>query len=177
VFSGVANPVVTGDQLDVPVSYEGFEAIGSGMGAAGFIVYDDTACMIEVARRFSRFLFVESCGQCPPCKIGSGHITDALERLDAGTGTEGDVAQINSWLDKVTDGARCYLATEERRVVGSILDAFADEVVEHLEGGGCPRPRGLPIPKLVDLAGGNARYDEGQEAKQPDWTYADGTTP
>jgi NADH-quinone oxidoreductase subunit F len=49
VFSGVANAVVTAADLDVPVSYEGFNAIGSGMGAAGFIVYDDTACMVDVA--------------------------------------------------------------------------------------------------------------------------------
>jgi NADH:ubiquinone oxidoreductase subunit F (NADH-binding) len=173
VFSGVANRVVTDAQLDVPLSYEGFESIGSGMGAGGFIVYDDTTCMVEVARCFSRFLFVESCGQCPPCKLGSGEITAALERIEAGTGTDGDVAEIGSWLGKVTDGARCYLATEERLVVGSILEAFAGEIVEHLEGGGCPRPRGLTIPKLVDLRGGQARYDDRQATKQPDWTYAD----
>jgi NADH-quinone oxidoreductase subunit F len=67
VFSGVANPVVTAGDLDTPVSYEGFKAIGSGMGAAGFIVYDDTACMVDAAYRLSRFLSIESCGQCPPC--------------------------------------------------------------------------------------------------------------
>ena len=75
VFSGVANPVVDADHLDVPLSYEGFDAIGSGMGAAGFIVLDDSACMVEAARLFSRFLWVESCGQCPACKRGSGEIT------------------------------------------------------------------------------------------------------
>ncbi len=56
VFSGVANAVVTAADLDVPVSYEGFESIGSGMGSAGFIVYDDTTCMVDAAYRFSRFL-------------------------------------------------------------------------------------------------------------------------
>ncbi|MGH9042927.1 MAG: NADH-ubiquinone oxidoreductase-F iron-sulfur binding region domain-containing protein [Acidimicrobiia bacterium] len=170
VFSGVANPVVTGDQLDTPLSYEGFQAIGSGMGAAGFIVYDETACMVEVARAMSRFLYVESCGQCSPCKLGSGEITAALEQIQGGTGTEADVARIGSWLGKVTDGARCYLATQERQVVGSILSAFPDVFAAHLEAP-CPSPRPILVAKLVDLAGGSARYDERQARKQPDWTY------
>jgi NADH:ubiquinone oxidoreductase subunit F (NADH-binding) len=172
VFSGVANPVVTGDQLDVPLSWEDFEAIGSGMGAGGFIVYDDTACMVGVARLFSRFLYVESCGQCSACKLGSGAITERLERLEAGSGTEGDVGEIVSWLSRVTDANRCYLPVEERLVVESILRAFPDEVAQHLGTGSCPRPRHLPIPKLVELRDGKAVYDERQEHKLPDWTYA-----
>ncbi|MGH9002936.1 MAG: NADH-ubiquinone oxidoreductase-F iron-sulfur binding region domain-containing protein, partial [Acidimicrobiia bacterium] len=171
VFSGVANPVITGGRLDTPVSYEGFKAAGSGMGAAGFIVYDETACMVEVARAMSRFLYVESCGQCPPCKLGSGEITGALERIQAGEASEVDVAEIGSWLGKVTDGARCYLATQERQVVGSILSAFPDTFAAHLEGP-CPRQRPIVVAKLLDLAGGVARYDERQARKQPDWTYA-----
>ncbi len=59
VFSGVANPVITGDQLDVPLTYEDFVAIGSGMGSAGFIVHDDTSCMVNAADVYSRFLAVE----------------------------------------------------------------------------------------------------------------------
>jgi NADH:ubiquinone oxidoreductase subunit F (NADH-binding) len=172
VFSGVANPVVTGEQLDVPLSWEDFESIGSGMGSAGFIVYDDTACMVGVARLFSRFLYVESCGQCSACKLGSGAITERLERLEAGSGTEGDVDEIVSWLSRVTDANRCYLPVEERLVVESILRAFPDEIAQHLGTGSCPRPRHLPIPKLVDLRDGKAFYDERQEHKLPDWTYA-----
>ena len=172
VFSGVANPVVTADQLDVPLSWEGFEAIGSGIGAGGFIVYDDTACMVGVARLFSRFLYVESCGQCSPCKLGSGAITERLERLEAGSGTADDVEEIVSWLARVTDGNRCYLAVEERLVVESILRAFPDEIAQHAGMGACPRPRDLPTPKLVDLRDGKAVYDERQERKLPDWTYA-----
>ena len=170
VFSGVANPVVTADHVDVGLSYEAFQAVGGGLGAGGFIVYDDSACMVEVARQFSRFLYVESCSQCPPCKQGSGEITALLDRIEAGAGA--DVAQIGSWLEKVTDGNRCYLAVEEQVVVASILRAFADEVVAHLEQGRCPRPRVLPFPKLIDLTAGRAVYDERQARKLPDWTYA-----
>ncbi len=86
VFSGVANAVITPADLDVPLTYEDLRAIGSGIGSAGFIVYDDTACMVDAAYRFSRFLSVESCGQCPPCKLGSSAITEHLERIETGAG-------------------------------------------------------------------------------------------
>lgn len=171
VFSGVANPVVTAGNLDVPVSYEGFKSIGSGMGSAGFIVYDDTTCMVDTAYRFSRFLSVESCGQCPPCKIGSGEITQHLERLEMGAGSDHDITEIGRWLERVTDGNRCYLAVEEKVMVSSILRAFPEEFAEHIERSACPRPRRLPIPKLVDLADGHAIYDERFWRKRPDWTY------
>ncbi|MBA2281639.1 MAG: NADH-quinone oxidoreductase subunit F [Acidimicrobiia bacterium] len=171
VFSGVANAVVTAADLDVPVSYEGLKAIGSGMGAAGFIVYDDTTCMVDAAYRFSRFLSIESCGQCSPCKIGSGEITQHLERLETGAGTDDDLAGIARWLERVTDGSRCYLASEEKLMVSSILRAFPEEFAEHIEQGSCPRPRTLAIPKLLELADGRATYDETFWRKRPDWTY------
>ena len=75
-------------------------------------------------------------------------------------------------MGKVTDGNRCFLAVEERLAVGSVLGAFPEEIVEHIEAGRCPRPRPLTFPKLVDLAGGSAVYDESVSRKQPDWTYA-----
>ena len=171
VFSGVANAVVTAHDLDVPVSYEGFKEIGSGMGSAGFIVYDDTTCMVDAAYRFSRFLSIESCGQCPPCKLGSSAITEHLERIETGVGNGGDLDAITGWLGHVTDGSRCYLAAEEQIVVTSILRAFPEEFTEHIELGRCPRPRRLPIPKLVDLADGRAVYDDSFWRKRPDWTY------
>jgi NADH:ubiquinone oxidoreductase subunit F (NADH-binding) len=173
VFSGVANPVLTAEHLDAPVSYEGMRAAGSGMGAAGFIVYDDTTCMVDAAYRFSRFLSVESCGQCPPCKLGSSAITAHLEAIETGSGGDADIEAIGLWLGRVTDGNRCYLAVEEREVVSSILRAFPEEFAEHVETGRCPRPRQLPIPKLLDLDGGVATYDERFWRKRPDWTYDD----
>ena len=84
-----------------------------------------------------------------------------------------DVQGIHGWLARVTDGSRCYLATQERLVVASILQAFPHEFVEHIEQGGCPRPGERPFPKLVDLHGGTATYDERFWDKRPDWTYDD----
>jgi NADH:ubiquinone oxidoreductase subunit F (NADH-binding) len=171
VFSGVANAVVTAADLDAPVSYEGLAAVGSGLGSAGFIVHDETACMVDAAYRFSRFLAIESCGQCPPCKLGSAEITACLGRIESGTGRDGDLEVMGAWLRRVTDGSRCYLPSEERIVVSSILRAFPDEFAAHIEQHGCPRPRPVPMPKLVDLRDGRASYDETYARKRPDWTY------
>ncbi len=171
VFSGVANAVITDAGLDAPVSYEGLIAIGSGMGSAGFIVYDDTACMVDAAYRFSRFLSIESCGQCPPCKLGSAEITQCLQRIETGTGTDNDLEIMGGWLPRVTDASRCYLASEERIVVSSILRAFPEEFADHIEHQRCPSPRHDPMPKLVDLRDGHATYDETFWRKRPDWTY------
>ncbi|MCO5312431.1 MAG: hypothetical protein M9952_05770 [Microthrixaceae bacterium] len=172
VFSGVANPVLTADQLDTPVSYEGFAAAGSAMGSAGFIVFDDDACMVDAVWQFSRFLSIESCGQCPPCKLGTGEITEHLAQIESGAGTEHDITAIGGWLERVTDGSRCFLATEEQRVVASVLRSFPEEFVEHLEGGRCPR-HSRPLAKLVDLVDGIATYDDTYRHKRPDWTYAE----
>jgi NADH-quinone oxidoreductase subunit F len=168
----VANPVLTAQRFATPLTYEDMRAAGSGLGAAGYAVYDDTACMVEVARAFSRFLYVESCGQCRSCKFGCGDITRALERIEGGDGTEADVESIGSQLRTVTDQVRCYLATEEQLMVSSMLSAFSEEFAEHLEGR-CriPEARRIAVPKIVDLHDGIVVYDEKQDLKQPDWTY------
>ena len=125
-----------------------------------------------MARELSRFLYVESCGQCPACKLGTGAVTDLLTSLAAGTATPDDLDVIAFRLQTVTDGNRCYLPVQERLVVASILQAFGDEVAEALAG--APRPeRGFVVPKLVDLTDGQVAYDTRQAAKRPDWTYAD----
>jgi len=173
-FSGISNPVLTGGDLDTPLTYEDFAAIGNGLGAAGFIVYDDSACMVEVARLFSQFLYVESCGQCPACKLGTQAITERLDSVELGRGTDLDIETIGGRLRTVTDANRCALPVEEQNIVASVLRAFPEEFVDHLEGRGCPRPRALVMPKLVDIVDGEAVYDEHYELKQPDWTYADG---
>ena len=160
VFTGVSNAVITAEHLDTPVSYEAMADIGSGVGSAGFIVYDDTTCMVAVALQFSGFLAVESCGQCSPCKLGSAEITECLGRIESGSGSDRDLEVMGGWLRRVTDGSRCYLATEEQVLVSSILREFPEEFAAHIERGGCPRPRKLPLPKLSDLAGGRATYED-----------------
>jgi NADH-quinone oxidoreductase subunit F len=159
--------------LDVRLSYEDLAAAGSGLGSAGFVVYDDTACAVEIARALSRFLYVESCGQCRSCKLGCGDITRGLEAIGAGTGTERDVEVIGMRLRSVTDQARCYLATEEQVLISSLLQRCPEEFALHLEGRcSIDTPRPILVPKIVELADGTVTWDEHQAAKQPDWTYA-----
>jgi NADH:ubiquinone oxidoreductase subunit F (NADH-binding) len=172
-FSGVANAVITADHFDAPVSYEGLAAVGSGMGSAGFVLYDDTACMVDVARTLSRFLYVESCGQCRACKFGSGEITRNLDLIASGEGRDQHVEIIGARLLSVTDQNRCYLGTEEQILVSSLLRAFPEEFALHLEGRCSHDPRPIVVPKLVDVADGVATYDPRQARKQPDWTYAE----
>ena len=78
---------------------------------------------------------------------------------------------IGGWLERVTDGNRCFLAVEEQRVVSSVLRAFPEEFAAHIEQQRCPNPSERPMPKLLDLEGGRATYDESFWRKRPDWTY------
>jgi NADH:ubiquinone oxidoreductase subunit F (NADH-binding) len=172
VFPGVTNALLTEAQLDTPCTYEDFARAGSGLGAGGFIVYDDSACMVEVAAVFSRFLWVESCGQCPPCKLGTGALTGALDDIAAGRGSDASIELIDHWLPEVASGNRCFLPVEEQQMLGSILRSFPEDFEAHL-GGSCPAPRRIAIPKLVDIDDDGAHYDERQMHKRPDWTYDD----
>ncbi|MDH3755270.1 MAG: hypothetical protein OEU32_15480 [Acidimicrobiia bacterium] len=162
VLSGIANPVLRGDQLDTPVSFEGMASAGAGLGTGGFIVYDDRTDPIELAGAVSRFLWIESCGQCPACKLGTDAVTAILEHsLDAGVL---DLGVLSARLGRVDDAARCYLPTQAQRVVGSLL---AD-----IRNGVRGEPRGLLVTKLVDLVDDRFVLDERQALKRPDWTYA-----
>jgi NADH-quinone oxidoreductase subunit F len=170
VLSGVANPVLTAAELDAPVSYEGLAAAGSGLGSAGFVVYDDTRNMLAVARMVSRFLYVESCGQCRACKYGCGETTRRLDELAEASGDALDMEVIGERLRDVTSQNRCYLGEEEQRIVSSLLRRFPEDFTAQLEGAPALEP--LPVPKILDVIDGVATYDAAQLRKLPDWTYA-----
>jgi NADH-quinone oxidoreductase subunit F len=179
VLSGVANPVLPGDQLDTRVSYEDLAAAGGGLGSAGFIVFDESTDMTAVAAGVSRFLAVESCGQCTPCKQDGLAVSDALARLCRGEADGGELPLVRDRLTTITDGARCNLAQQHQVVVGSILERFAGEVEAHAEGS-AEAVEPMLIAELVSIEGGAAVVDERFAAKQPDWTYDDvwsGETP
>ncbi len=170
VVPGVSNAVLGADALDTELDYESMARAGSGLGSAGLIVYDDTACMVEVATTMSRFLSVESCGQCPPCKLGTGAITAVLERLCRFELTDAEFAEIQNPLATVSNANRCFLPVEEQQLIGSLLRSFPEDFAAHLEGR-CPAPRHITIPKILDFTDGRVVYDERQEHKRPDWTY------
>ena len=174
IFPGASAGVLTADHLDVPMDFDALKEAGSDLGSAGFVVYDETACIVRALLDFSRFLWIESCGQCPPCKEESEQITAALERIERGEGTELDLSTARERTRTVTGGQRCALPTGEAALVESCIDAFEDEFREHL-GRACPRPRELAFPKIVDYDETNGRFafDDRYRYKRADWTYAE----
>lgn len=170
-FSGVSNPVLAAQHFDTPLTYEDFAAVGSGLGAAGFVVYDDLIDMTAVAAELSRFLSVESCGQCPACKRGTATITERLASIASGSGSDDDLAAIASSLRQVTDANRCYIGTEEVNVVSSVLRAFPGDLVERIDTQ-VPTSTRVLVPLIKDISeDGLVTYDERHAFKQVDWTY------
>jgi NADH-quinone oxidoreductase subunit F len=175
ILPGASNTVILPEQLDTPLDFDSMAAVGTGLGSGGFVVYDDSACIVRIALAFSRFLYVESCAQCPACKHGTQQITELLERIDRGEGGELDVETILARCLTVTDAQRCALPTGESLLVQSAIQTFGREFAHHL-GRACPRPREIPVPKMVDFdeTTGTFTYDQRYRLKQPDWTYAEG---
>jgi NADH:ubiquinone oxidoreductase subunit F (NADH-binding) len=116
VMTGVSNPLLDAARHDAPMSYEGTDAAGSGLGTAGFIVFDDEADMAAVAHGVFRFLAIESCGQCTPCK------------------QDGLAHEIEDHTRTVADEARCSLAHQHQRVASSILALFPEAFRAHVQG-------------------------------------------
>jgi NADH-quinone oxidoreductase subunit F len=182
-LSGVANPILPADLLDTPLSHEAMQAVGGGLGTGGFTVFDDTTDVVAVAQGVSRFLAVESCGQCTPCKQDGIAIADHLADLRASAISEADMEDLDDRLRTVIVGARCYLATQHQLVVGSLLERFPDAVAAHGSGAAEAAREVLIAPILdldIDRPDARAVLDERQRDKQPDWTYGatySGTSP
>ena len=170
VMPGVSNALIPGSLLDTPVSYEGLHTIGSGLGSAGFIVFDDASDMAAVAAGVSRFLAVESCGQCTPCKQTGLILADLLARVSRSEATDYDLAAIKRRVGLVAERARCYLASQHQVVVRSILERFPEEIRAHIHGDAAGVVPEL-IAELLDIRAGIAVTDERHRAKLPDWTY------
>jgi len=149
-LSGISNAVVTAAHFDTPLSYEAFVEIGSGLGAAGFVVYDDSRSMVSVARAMSGFLARESCGQCPACTRGCALLTEQLVQIGRGEGTDAHLGQMNAALRTVTDSNRCYLGTEEQIVISSLLREFPEDFAASIEGT-APYAEEVPVPLIKEL--------------------------
>ena len=171
VLSGVSNRVLTAAELDQPVTYAALAAVGGGLGSAGFMVFDDTRNMVDVAYQVSRFLHIESCGQCNTCKTGTQAITGALEEIMFGDGRSEDLDTLERRILTVTDASRCYLPTQEQIVITSLLQRFPDDLEQRLRGE--PGEFEVLVPKLVDIIDGVAHSDPTAHLKRPDWTYGE----
>ena len=171
VFPGLANAVIVPSQLSTPLGFDSMRLAGSALGSGGFIVYDDTVCMVKVAERFVHFLHVESCNQCPPCKIGSRSIKQRLEHLLAGHATAQEIDDIEEEARWVTNGGRCYLPTSTSLVASSILASYPQDFEAHMAGT-CTLRHDIAIPKITGYDSETGfTLDLEYDRKQPDWTY------
>jgi NADH-quinone oxidoreductase subunit F len=171
-MSGVANPLIPADRFDAPVSYEGMQGTGTGLGAAGFIVFDDATDFAAVAAGVSRFLATESCGQCVPCKQDGLALAALLERVCADEANELDLVEMEKRLGTVADNARCNLALQHQLVVESIRRLFPAAARPAAAGGNQAVEPELIAP-IVDIEDDRAVLDERQSEKQPDWSFDD----
>jgi len=146
----VANPVVLLSQLDTRMDFNSMRAIGSGLGSGGFVVYDNTACMVRVAHMFARFLWLESCGQCLSCKLGTGRSETHLRKLIEGTGDEIDIELVIQGALAAPSGNRCYLPIEHSLSCPSLVRTFSNEFIAHYRRG-CQSCRDLVLPKIHDF--------------------------
>jgi NADH-quinone oxidoreductase subunit F len=157
IWSGASNGPIAGRDLDVPLDYESLQAVGSGLGSGGFIVSDDTACVVGMAEVLSRFLWNGSCGQCPPCKLGTEAITERLARLESGRGTDQLIREIAAWSRRVTDANRCGLGAAQQSLAVGLLNRFLDDLTAHV-GAGCPHDQRVWSPVIVDYAAEAGRF-------------------
>ena len=150
ILSGVANPIALPSHLDSPMDFGSMRRIGSGLGSGGFIVCDDTACMVQVAHLFSRFLWLESCNQCISCKQGTFQSTTYLTKLIEGSGSEIDVDLVIQGAMMAPHANRCYLPVEHSLLTPSIIRNFSQEVIRHY-GRGCRNCREPMLPVMRDF--------------------------
>ena len=170
VLPGVSSKFIAAAALDTPVSYETLAAIGSGLGSAGFVVYDDSDDLVAVTAGALRFLAVESCGQCTPCKRDGLRIAELLGAVARGEAAAHDVAEVRARIDTVADSARCSLATQEQVIAAGLLEHFAADVDAHVDRR-APATEPRLVAELVGIDDGVVRVDEHPADKQPDWTY------
>ncbi len=99
---GSSVPVVKGEVImDTPMDYEPLMKIGTMLGSGGVIVMDETTCMVSVLERISRFYYAESCGQCTPCREGTGWLYKTLVKIRAGQGDQSDLDLLNRVANQI----------------------------------------------------------------------------
>jgi NADH:ubiquinone oxidoreductase subunit F (NADH-binding) len=166
VFSGVASGVVTPERFETPLDFGSMRKIGGGLGSAGFIVYDQSACMVQTALKFSNFLAKSSCGQCVPCNSGTARITEHLKKIELGDGSEDDLEAIFDIAGRCTNQTRCFLPTQESVLIPSIIKAFPEEFKRHIQTRE-RNERDLVLPKIADFDEKSAIFIYDDPAKFP----------
>ena len=124
--------------LDTPVDYESLTAAGSIMGSGGLIVMDEDTCVVDVARYFLDFTQKESCGKCSPCRVGTRHMVEILERITQGEGQPEDLTKLQTLSETVKRGSLCGLGQTAPNPVLTTLRYFRPEYLMHVTEKFCP---------------------------------------
>ncbi|HTX68692.1 MAG TPA: NADH-quinone oxidoreductase subunit NuoF [Thermoleophilia bacterium] len=118
--------------LDRPIDFESLAEAGSMMGSGGMVVVDETTCMVDLARFFLQFTAEESCGKCVPCREGTGHLVDILDRICAGRAELKDLDRLEHLARLIKSTSLCGLGQTAPNPVLSSLLYFRDEFEEHI---------------------------------------------
>ncbi|MBP1747669.1 MAG: hydrogenase [Deltaproteobacteria bacterium] len=125
------------NHLNVPVDYESVAELGAIVGSGGLIVADEDTCMVDFARFFLDFIQHESCGKCPPCRIGTKRMLEILKRITHGEGKLTDIDDLVELATRIKDAALCGLGQTAPNPILSTLRYFKHEYMEHIEDKHC----------------------------------------
>jgi NADP-reducing hydrogenase subunit HndC len=135
---GPSGGYIPTSHLDTPIDYDSLIQLGSMMGSGGLIVMDEDNCMVDMAKFYLEFTVDESCGKCPPCRIGTKRMLEILERVTGGKGEEGDIEKLETLAKSIKASALCGLGQTAPNPVLSTLRYFRDEFEAHIRDKKCP---------------------------------------
>ena len=135
---GSSTPVIPGEQMmQLTMDYDSIAEAGSMLGAGSVIVMDETTCMVKALARMSYFYYEESCGQCTPCREGTGWLWRAVQRIEDGKGRPEDLALLDDVASKIQGRTICALGDAAAMPVASFIKHFRDEFQYHIDHQAC----------------------------------------
>jgi len=135
---GCSMPVMPADVImQTDLDYDSLSKAGSALGSAGMIVMDDSTCMVKALMRISRFYYAESCGQCTPCREGTGWMYRVIKRIEEGRGTMEDLDLLDSAASQIEGHTICAFGDAAAWPVRSFLKHFRHEFEYHVTHKNC----------------------------------------
>jgi NADH-quinone oxidoreductase subunit F len=135
---GPSGGCLSADFLDTPIDYESLAKAGSIMGSGGLIILGEDACAVDLAKYFLNFTQKESCGKCVPCRVGTRHLADILDKVTKGTATVSDIDRLETLGHAIKGTALCALGSTAPNPVLSTLKYFRNEFLAHVREHRCP---------------------------------------
>jgi NADH-quinone oxidoreductase subunit F len=135
---GSSVPILPGEtMMQTDMDYDSIKNAGSMLGSGAVIVIDDQTCLVRLLERISRFYYSESCGQCTPCREGTGWLYRMLGRIENGQGTQADIDRLVDVSHKIEGHTICALGDAAAMPVWSFIKHFRDEFQYHVDHGCC----------------------------------------